>query len=459
MSYENLLRASTIAAVMALVSCSGSSDTETSERAIGNAEKGRHPVVVLLMDGVRVDHLGSMGAADSSTPNLDGFAAGAIRFEWAFAQAPYAASSMASLLTGLYPTTHGLVETGDRLVDEAEALPEVLSGAGMKTAAFLATRGAFEGRGFEQGFDVLEYGPQALAGAVQWIEQNASTDFFLVVEIGSVDAAAVDAGSAAESYSTQVKALDSAAGRVLQALDAAGLEDKATIAVVALSGFEMGEHAEFGEPSIYSPETHVPMLLKSPLLPQGRSIDKIVEVIDLGPTLIALQGEESPVELQGRSLVPLIEGSGTPPYVAFGEAAGEGEYFAVLGGYQLIQLGVDGPVELYDLATDPTETTDLASTDENRVTVLEDHLGAWKKMVSAASLDPERRTEELDDEALEQLKSLGYIQIAGRRDSSDRRSPKVSFGRSSCRPSARACRFRRTPGCSPADRGSTGWPC
>jgi len=121
-----------------------------------------------------------------------------------------------------------------------------------------------------------------------------------------------------------------------------------------------------------------------------------------------LLGEEPATELQGRSLVPLIEGAGMPPYVAFGESAGE-EYFAALGGYRLVQH-VDSPSELYDLATDPAEQSDLAASEERRVAVLEDHLGAWKKMVSAASLDPDRRTEELDDEALEQLKSLGYIQ-------------------------------------------------
>jgi arylsulfatase A-like enzyme len=410
MTYRNLILASMTAAVFAFVSCSGSSDTDSSNGGADIAESGRHPVVVLILDGVRADQLGSYGAAESSTPSLDEFASGAIQFDWAFAQAPDSASSMASFLTGLYPTTHGLVETDDRLVDEAGTLPEVLSGAGMKTAAFFTSGEELDERGMDQGFDLVEAGPQALEGALQWIEQNASSDFFLVVEVGSVDASAVGAEDAAGSYAAQVEALDSSAGRVLQALEGAGLTDKATIAVVALSGFEMGEHAGIGEPSIYSLETRVPMLLKSPHLPQGRSIDKIVEVIDLGPTLIELQGEESPVEFQGRSLVPLIEGSGTPPYVAFGEAAEEGEYYAALGGYRLVQRGADGPSELYDLATDPTEMTDLAASDENRVTVLEDHLGAWKKMVSAASLDPERRTEELDDEALEQLKSLGYIQ-------------------------------------------------
>jgi arylsulfatase A-like enzyme len=410
MTYKDLILASLTAAMLTFVSCSGTSDTDSSDDRVDIADSGRHPVVVLLVDGVRTGQLGSYGAAESSTPNLDEFSNGAIRFDWAFAQAPDAAASMASLLTGLYPTTHGLVETDDRLVDEAGTLPEVLSGAGMTTAAFMTSGEALDKRGMDQGFDFVESGPQALEGAVQWIEQNAGDDFFVVVEVGSVDASAVDAEDSAESYSAQVETLDSSAGRVLQALEGAGLTDKATIAVVALSGFEMGEHAEIGQPSIYSVETHVPMFLKSPHLPKGGSIDKIVEVIDLGPTLIELQGEEAPVELQGRSLVPLIEGSGTPPYVAFGEDAGKGEYYAALGGYRLVQRGPDGPGELYDLATDPTEMTDLASSDENRVTVLEDHLGAWKKMVSAASLDPERRTEELDDEALEQLKSLGYIQ-------------------------------------------------
>ena len=400
-----------VAITLISISCSGPSDTGSTEGAGGAAAAGHHPVVLLVMDGVRVDYQGSHGAAASSTPILDRFASGAVRFDWAFAQAPGAAASMASLLTGLYPTTHGLVEPGDRLVDEAGTLPEALAGAGLKTAAFLISGDVFEDIGLEQGFDVFETGPQALDGALEWVGQNADSNFFLVVEVGTVLASAIDVENAATTYSAQLEALDGAVGRVLEGLEAAGLGEKATIATVSLTGFELGEHAEAGEASIYSPETHVSMLLRSPQLPNVRAVDKIVEVIDLGPTLLALLGEEPAAELQGRSLVPLIEGVGTPPYVAFGESAGEdGDYYAALGGYRLVQRGVDGPSELYYLATDPDERTDVAASEEKRVTVLEDHLDAWKKMVSVASLDPERRTEELDDEALEQLKSLGYIQ-------------------------------------------------
>lgn len=407
MTHRDLLPVSLLAVALMSLSCSKSADEVASGGVAREAASGRHPIVVLLMDGVRVDHVGAYGAAETATPNLDTFASGAIRFDWAFAQAPTAAPSLASLLTGLYPTTHGLVESGDRLVDEAVTLPETLAGAGLTSAAFLTSGEALAGHGLEQGFEVFATGPATLDEAIQWIGQKAATDFFLVVEVGSVDAGAIAQGDG-QSYRQQLAAIDRAVGQVLDALAAAGLSDRTTIAVVSLSGFGLGEH---GELSIYTPQTHVPMLLKSPGLTGGGSIDKIVEVVDLGPTLIALAGEEPTAELQGRSLVELIQGAGTPPYIAFGEAAGgDAGYFAALGGYRLVVPGTGGASELYELTSDPAEQNDLAASEENRVRVLEDHLAAWKKMVSVASLDPERRTEELDEEALEQLRSLGYIQ-------------------------------------------------
>ena len=409
--HRNLLFAWAFAVALLSVACSSSSEETGASGGSRDAVSGSHPVVVLLMDGVRVDHIGAYGTADSATPNLDAFAGSAIRFDWAFSQAPDAGVSLASLLTGLYPTTHGLVESNDRLVDDAVTLPEALAGAGLESAAFLTSSGPFEGRGLEQGFDVFEAGSAALDGALQWIGQNADLDFFLVVDLGAVDPAAIDIDNPEESYAEQVGVLDLAAKRVLDALDAAGLGDRATIAVVSLSGFDLGEHGEAGKPSLYAPETHVPMLLRSPGLGLAKSVDKIVEVVDLGPTLLALVGEEPAAELQGRSLIGLVQGTGTPPYVAFGEAAGEqGGYFAALGGYRLVVRGAEGASELYELTSDPAEQVDLAASEADRVAVLEDYLNAWKKMVSVASLDPERRTEELDEEALEQLRSLGYIQ-------------------------------------------------
>jgi hypothetical protein len=73
-------------------------------------------------------------------------------------------------------------------------------------------------------------------------------------------------------------------------------------------------------------------------------------------------------------------------------------------------IGGDG-AQLFDLGADPLALDDLAAAQPDRLEVMVRHLQAWEKMVSVASLDPNLRTEEdLDEETLKQLKSLGYIQ-------------------------------------------------
>jgi arylsulfatase A-like enzyme len=383
-----------------LLSCSS-----PAEQPGENASTGEQPTILVLLDGVRADRLGSYGAELGLTPNLDRFAAGAVRFDWAFAQAPQPAPSLASLLTALYPTTHGMVEGGDRLAEEARTAAEVLADAGYATAAFLESGFAGDDLGLGQGFETFQAGTGALEQGLTWLQQRAAEEMFLVVELPSAS------GTAAETYDDAVAAADAAFGRLLVALDSTGLAGRATVAVVSLAGKDLEPREGVAEPSIYAPVTRVPMLLASPGVAGGAAVDKIVEVVDLAPTLLELAGESAPPETQGRSLLPLIEGAGTPPYVAFGESpAGGGEFFAALGGYRMVIHGEDDSAELYDLTADPLEATDLAAGDERRVSVLRDHLGAWRKMTAASSLDPERRVEELDDDTLDQLKSLGYIQ-------------------------------------------------
>lgn len=390
---------------LAPVSCSKPTSLDSAALDPAPSSPGHHSVVILLMSGLRTDSLGSYEAGSRTTPNLDAFADSAVRFDWAFAQAPDRVTSLASLLTGLYPTTHGLVETGDRLVDEAETLAELVSGAGLSTAAFFADAAPLD-QGLAQGFEHLESGPQALESAVAWLEQHAGKELLAVVDLGAIDDSTIDTSDAPASHAAHVSTLDAAAGRVLGAIDSA-----ATIAVVSLTGFDLGEHGEPGSSNIWAPVTHVPVLLRSTRLGSTGAVDKFVELIDLGPTLLDLLGEASPPQLQGKSLLPLIAGNGTPPYVAFGESpAAGGRYYAALGGYRLVRHEAEDINELYNIEVDPEEKADLSETEASRVTVLLDHLDAWRKMSAAASLDPERRTEELDDETLEQLRSLGYIQ-------------------------------------------------
>jgi len=67
--------------------------------------------------------------------------------------------------------------------------------------------------------------------------------------------------------------------------------------------------------------------------------------------------------------------------------------------------------EIFNLGTDPLQLNDLSQTEADKLGVMVRHLEAWEKMVSVTSLDPNLRTEEeLDEDTLKQLKSLGYIQ-------------------------------------------------
>jgi len=104
-------------------------------------------------------------------------------------------------------------------------------------------------------------------------------------------------------------------------------------------------------------------------------VSKIVEGVDLTPTLLELAGVALPAAVQGESLVPLIQGGGTPPYLAFGAAPGEGgERMVALGGYRLqLDPGTDA-VELFNLLEDPFEQHDLAEAEAERVVVLRRHL-------------------------------------------------------------------------------------
>jgi hypothetical protein len=111
--------------------------------------------------------------------------------------------------------------------------------------------------------------------------------------------------------------------------------------------------------------------------------------------------------MQGASLLPLMDGGGQPPYIAFAEASG-GARMVALGGYQLVVEGER--TSWYNLASDPLALNDLAATGDQRIAVMKSHLEAWGKLVAAASYDPSRKGEELDHDTLENLKSLGYVQ-------------------------------------------------
>lgn len=426
----------TVIICASLLSCGGPAEEE------GSLELGGDSLIVIAVDGVRADALGCYGAAEA-TPEFDALSAESVRFEWAFAQAPDPAVSFTALLTGLYPTTAGVRAPGDRLRDEAETLAEVASGSGMATAAFVEGAAGGNDYGLAQGFDQFYLGPSPGAKAAAWLEEYGDDDFLLVLRGWSAgwqmsaatqemqapegfyerlqQALVSDGGDepralepadlefARALYADRVRGVDRALGQFVDGLEATGLANRVTLVVLGTGGLDLGQHGATGRVSLHSTVARVPLLIRFPGGGESRSVDRIVELVDVMPTLLDVAGIDTPATVQGQSLIPLLEGQGRPPYLAFSEApTRSGQRAIALAGYRLVQVGEAS--QLFNLATDPLELEDIAAAEQDRVDVLLRHLDDWQKMVAASSLDPELRSEEeLDPETLERLRSLGYI--------------------------------------------------
>jgi arylsulfatase A-like enzyme len=431
-----------ILAVVLLLSCGGGTAVEDAGVSLPD---GPHPVVIIAIDGLRADALGVYGAP-VATPSFDALAAESVRFDWAFAQAPEMLPSLASMLSGLYPTTNGLRAPGDDLQADAVTFAEVLGGTGVATAAFVEGAPGGSDYGLAQGFDSYQVVSTPGYDGRLWMSEHADENFVLLIagwgssaldEIAQLLGAETAVSSERVNevlasrdgdtpllfsddemarirdwYAARVQLIDAFINEFMNEFKAVGLDKKATLVVVGTNGFALQEHNDlFGE-TIYAPVAHVPMMIRFPGGQMAGANSKIVEIMDLMPTLIELSGADLPAGVQGASLMPVINGTATPPYIAFGEGqSGEGQRFVALAGFRAVATGNLGMVEFFNTAADPLELNNIAENETDKLAKLTGDLEAWSKMVTATSLDPELRTDAaLDDETLKQLKSLGYIQ-------------------------------------------------
>jgi hypothetical protein len=332
------------------------------------------------------------------------------------------------------------------LHSDASTLAEVLGDAGLTTAAFVEGAPGGADFGLAQGFGSYQVVATPGADGIEWMQGRADDDFFLLIAgwgstalddvqailgeeraIGAERVAEVVASRGTDAplvfdddemtrvrdwYRARVQLIDAFISEFMTAFRAAGLDRTATLVVLGSNGFALQEHGDlFGE-TVYAPVTRIPMMIRFPEAGRSGANPRIVEVLDLMPTLVEIAGAELPPGIQGTSLIPVVDGTSNPPYVAFGESqAGGGQRFAALAGYRAVVSGAGGATELYHTAADPLELDNIAESEADKVAKLEGDMEAWSKMITATSLDPELRTDaELDEETLKQLKSLGYVQ-------------------------------------------------
>jgi arylsulfatase A-like enzyme len=149
--------------------------------------EGPRTVVVVSLDTLRPDRLGVYGGRPEVSPFLDELAQEAVVYEQALTASPWTLPSHMTMLTGLDPVTHGVLNNNFKLSPNVVTLAEVLTEAGYTTAAF--TDGGFVSGwyGFEQGFDHFDHErdngpgttngfPRIMPTVLDWLEGTPQID-------------------------------------------------------------------------------------------------------------------------------------------------------------------------------------------------------------------------------------------------------------------------------------------
>jgi arylsulfatase A-like enzyme len=131
-------------------------------------------VLLIMVDTLRADHLSCYSGSPVQTPHIDQLASSGLRYANTFSQASWTRPSVATILTGLYPSSHGAVHKADRLPDRVDTLAEMLQRGGYRTVGFANNANVSAAFNFQQGFDEYHYlAPDFFFGASEAASQLA----------------------------------------------------------------------------------------------------------------------------------------------------------------------------------------------------------------------------------------------------------------------------------------------
>lgn len=162
------------------------------------------------------------------------------------------------------------------------------------------------------------------------------------------------------AYLATISFTDSQVGRVLDALEASGQADNTIVVLWSDHGFHLGEKGISGKNTLWERSTRVPLVFAGPGITAGATCRQPAELLDIYPTLAELCGLPPKKGLEGHSLVPQLRDAAAPrPWPAI-TTHGPNNHSVRTDRWRYIRYA-DGSEELYDLAADPNEWTNLAA--------------------------------------------------------------------------------------------------
>jgi len=190
---------------------------------------------------------------------------------------------------------------------------------------------------------------------------------------GLTGVGAVDARRSRAAYYGLVETVDASVGKLMDAVDTAGLAGTTHVVYTSDHGDLNGEHGMWAKSCFYEGSVGVPWLWRGPGVQAGAELSQVASLLDLGPTLLDFAEAEALPAARGHSLRSLLGRGGDSqwPGRVFAESCASGQRPARMvreGRWKLsVYHGYDRP-ELFDLATDPGETHDLGGDPEHAET-------------------------------------------------------------------------------------------
>jgi arylsulfatase A-like enzyme len=445
--------------LLAILSCHPSPDGE--EPSLTAAAKGWN-LIFLSVDTLRADHLNSYGyTVRSTSPNIDSLLSKGVRFENASAPRASTWPSLTSVLSGLYPSSHGVLENGYRFPEDLLLLQDILAEAGYQTGAFLGNMCGARHRGWHKVICSVRNDRKALLEAMQWAEGlDPDQPFFLWYhQYGThppyrggrtiadslvpdyqgpiaANRAALDRVMTQDIplneddvyylnalYDGALWVSDERVGMILDWLAEKDELDRSLIVFFADHGEDLYQHNHYlyHACSVFQTGLHVPLGFIAPELLDPGAAPAQVHLVDILPTVLDLLGLPAPQGGHGSSLLPWLEDPSLPSLTpAFSEYGNTRIRTVLSDGWKLIvnpdlvsplcfkgapeDLYPIAPVQLYNLASDPAESQDLSTLERKRVTELQ-------QLIEERFQDLQglHGKQEISRELQEQLEALGYV--------------------------------------------------
>tara|TARA_Y100001934_G_C12295655_1_gene747251 strand:+ start:59 stop:1477 length:1419 start_codon:yes stop_codon:yes gene_type:complete len=307
-------------------------------------EQSSGPVIFIIVDALRPDHLTPYGFDRPTSPFLHGLADEGVILTRAYVNANWTRPSSTSILTGLLPREHKVETQNAVLPKDVDTLAEHLKKKGIPTAGIIANGNASSAFGLSQGFDYyidanntwgnLPNARDVVSHAKDYIYKNKTEPFFLFLflidphnpyrapqiyedafvrnpEVKLIDTPHWEKQKYSkqqiermlDTYDASVRFTDDALGELFDYLRQLQIYEKSTILVSADHGEAFGEHDVYMHAHhLYEEIIRVPLIIKQPGWQHpGTYYSGLFESVDFVPTILGFYGIDTPTTLSGRN--------------------------------------------------------------------------------------------------------------------------------------------------------------